>query len=92
MMFFFICYQFIYVYNKLILIFFRLAAQQLLSQGLLPRYSMATTPQTTYQVHQSAGAAGWVHPSGYIVQPPMAHVSPFSYYSGQAQGLIDPSN
>ncbi|XP_071153012.1 RNA-binding motif, single-stranded-interacting protein 1-like isoform X7 [Mytilus edulis] len=56
-----------------------LAAQQLLSQGLLPRYSMATTPQTTYQVHQSAGAAGWVHPSGYIVQPPMAH-----YLTGNA--------
>ncbi|XP_071153014.1 RNA-binding motif, single-stranded-interacting protein 1-like isoform X8 [Mytilus edulis] len=60
-----------------------LAAQQLLSQGLLPRYSMATTPQTTYQVHQSAGAAGWVHPSGYIVQPPMAHIVPSStMYTG----------
>jgi len=50
---------------------------------------MATTPQTTYQVQS---AAGWMHPSGYIMQPPMAHVSPFSYYSGQTAGLIDPSN
>lgn len=53
-----------------------LAAQQLMSQGLLPRYSMATTPQTTYQVQS---AAGWMHPSGYIMQPPMAH-----YLAGNA--------
>ena len=62
-----------------------------MAQGLFPRYSMATTPQTTYQV-QNASAASWIHPSGYIVQPPMAHVSPFSYYGGQTAGLIDPSN
>lgn len=39
--------------------------------GILPRYTMATTPQTTYQVAQSNPA--WVHPGGYIMQPPMAH-------------------
>ncbi|XP_061179954.1 RNA-binding motif, single-stranded-interacting protein 3-like isoform X3 [Saccostrea echinata] len=42
----------------------------------LPRYTVATTPQT-YQVAQTnpaaaAAAQGWVHP-GYIMQPPMAH-------------------
>ncbi|XP_062586558.1 RNA-binding motif, single-stranded-interacting protein 1-like isoform X3 [Saccostrea cucullata] len=71
----------------------------------LPRYTVATTPQT-YQVAQTnpaaAAAQGWVHP-GYIMQPPMAHylaTSPLAQsaysqipYQGGAmiQGLqIDP--
>lgn len=56
----------------------------------LPRYTVATTPHT-YQVAQAnpaaAAATGWVHP-GYIMQPPMAHVSPYSYFPGQS-GLVD---
>jgi len=40
-------------------------------QGLLPRYSVASSP-TTYQVQSNPGA--FVTPQ-YIMQPPMAHVS-----------------
>ncbi|KAL5006779.1 hypothetical protein ScPMuIL_015585 [Solemya velum] len=44
-------------------------ATQALMAPLMPRYSMATTPATTYQV-QSSNA--WMHPQ-YIMQPQMAH-------------------
>ncbi|XP_064614243.1 RNA-binding motif, single-stranded-interacting protein 3-like isoform X3 [Liolophura sinensis] len=41
--------------------------QTLVGPGMLSRYSMATTPATSYQVQSNAG---WVHPH-YIMQPHM---------------------
>lgn len=47
------------------------AAALMTPTGLLPRYSVASSP-TTYQVQSNPGA--FVAPQ-YIMQPPMAHVS-----------------
>ncbi|XP_052800051.1 RNA-binding motif, single-stranded-interacting protein 1-like isoform X2 [Mya arenaria] len=44
-------------------------AAALMTPGLLPRYSMASSPQT-YQVQSNPGA--FINPQ-YIMQPPMAH-------------------
>lgn len=43
----------------------------LMTPGIVPRYSVASSP-TTYQVQSNPGA--FVAPQ-YIMQPPMAHVS-----------------
>ncbi|XP_060607344.1 RNA-binding motif, single-stranded-interacting protein 1-like isoform X4 [Ruditapes philippinarum] len=62
----------------------------LMTPGIVPRYSVASSP-TTYQVQSNPGA--FVAPQ-YIMQPPMAHqmIQPSSLHTAGNQAGLDPAS
>jgi len=62
------------------------AAAAMIPTGIVPRYSMSTTPVTTYQVQSNPG---WMHHPQYIM-PPMAHMIPTTVHPGTH--TLDPNS
>ncbi|XP_014772116.2 RNA-binding motif, single-stranded-interacting protein 2 isoform X2 [Octopus bimaculoides] len=62
-------------------------ATAMIPAGIMPRYSMSTTPVTTYQVQSTN--PGWMHHPQYIM-PPIAHMIPNTVHPGSH--TLDPTS